>query len=315
MLARLSIILSLFVLTIIPGMSQTLIENDPPPASKQEAELAPEEEREAREMAVRFMKRLRETDDFDPLVSEFFVSDFVERIRLFVRAENSHEDFFVLCEREVLLQASVEDLRRAYLALMNFWNQQDRLNCAAWDHVKVQYRTEGKDALQEQEAWGQHLKLREEAVSEEAFRIAQSDPMLDSLFNLVREDKDGDDEESLADDDAKITAFAIHDVTRLRAFTDKLERTIPLLRRGAEKLRADIAPAHGASEKSQADELNPEDDFRIYHFESERLETETFGLPAGTMLIRARIYPYEMALARVDGQLKILAVYPDFDGD
>jgi len=45
------------------------------------------------------------------------------------------------------------------------------------------------------------------------------------------------------------------------------------------------------------------------------LEAGAFGLQAGALLIRTRIYPYEMALTRTNGKLEMLVAYPDFDGD
>lgn len=53
----------------------------------------PEEEREARELAVSFLKRLRETDDFSTVTSDLLPSDFGERIKEFIRSENSDSEF------------------------------------------------------------------------------------------------------------------------------------------------------------------------------------------------------------------------------
>jgi hypothetical protein len=46
-----------------------------------EEKLSVEEEREARSMATLFIKRWQETEDIGPLVDEFFVADFAERLR------------------------------------------------------------------------------------------------------------------------------------------------------------------------------------------------------------------------------------------
>ena len=291
-------------------------------AEVEERELTPEEAREAKELAVSLMKRLRETDDFDTVVSEFFVDDFAERVRHLTRDETLEEGFFIFCEREVLLRAGDDDLRRLYVALLNFWNQKDLLGDAAWNYVKVKYKIDGKDALNAEGAWEMRRELKEGAVPREAFRVAQSDALLDAIMGgLVRRDDDNSGAETEEETDAKearIKAAAIRDVARLRAFTDNVERCAALLREGVESLRSEmksLAAAHVVSDDPGDYEPRPGDPFHVYHLESDTLNNETFGLPAGTLLIRARIRPYEMAMARLDGRLQILGVYPDFDGD
>lgn len=288
-------------------------------ARDEDLTITPEEEREARELAVRFVKRMRETNDFSVLASEFLPEDFTGRIKELVRSESPDNEIFFLCDREVLLQSDAGELHRAYVALMNFWNQGELLHDAAWEHVKVEYQIEGKDAIQEQGSWDRYLKLREDAVPEEAFRIAQSDPLLDALFNFVRHDVgSNEDEKSDQDEEAKIKAAGIHTTARLRAFTDKMERCFPLLRGGVEKLRSETATLRAVYRIDKSPEeikKDSADEFHVYHLDSETLDAETFGLPKGALMIRARIYPYEMAMTRADGRLRIIAVYPDFDGD
>jgi len=286
----------------------------------EERELSPEEEREAKELAVSLMKRLRETDDFAPVVSEFFADDFAERVRHLARDETLEEGFFIFCERQVILQAGDSDLRRLYVALLNFWNQQDLLGDAAWGNVKVRNKIDGRDALNDDGAWGLRHELKEGAVPREAFRVAQSDPLLDAMMGLVRRDDDdgGETEEDTEAKEARIKAAVIRDVARLRAFTDNVERCAALLREGVESLRSEmksLAAAHVVSDDPADYEPRPGDPFHVYHLESDTLNNETFGLPPGTLLIRARIRPYEMAMARLDGRLQVLGVYPDFDGD
>jgi hypothetical protein len=281
------------------------------------AELTPEEEQEARELAISFLKRLRETNDFGKVASEFLPDDFGERIKKFIRAESPDSDFFTVCAREVLLQDDASELRRAYVAVMNFWNQQWLLDEAAWEQTKVEYKIKGKDAAQEKESWDRSSKLTDNSVPEEAFRIAQTDPLLDGLFNFIRHDDNGDGK-SDADAEAMIKAAGIHSVARLHAFTDKLERCIPLLHKGVEKLRSETATLRAVNcvvRTSEETKKDSAEEFKIYHLDSRTLDTETFGLAKGALLIRARIYPYEMVMTRIGGRLKIIAVYPDFDGD
>jgi hypothetical protein len=284
----------------------------------EDVRLAPEEEQQARELTINFMRRLREADDFAPLVPEFFPADFASRAREFVRAQQLESGFFVICDRDVLLQASADDLRRAYVVLMNFWNQQETLGDAAWGYVKIESAIRGKSAATEVGAWDQHLKLAETAVPADAFHIAATDPLLDELFNLVRHSDNNLNEDEKESQDARLKRIAIRDVTRLRAFTEKLDRCVKLLREGVEKIRSRmkaLAAAHGVSDKPEEYEPIPNGPFHIYHLDYKKLKTGGFGLPAGALLIRTRIYPYEIAIARVNNRLQILAVYPDFDGD
>lgn len=285
------------------------------------------DEQEARSLAVRFMKRLRETGDFQPLVSEFFPEDFAARLRMFAREQSPDSELFHICKREVLLRADDADLRRAYVVLMNLWEQQQRLGDAAWQQAKLEDIIAGNATKKgEGDVWARHLKLTEESVPEEAFRIAETDPLLKATLDLVRPrgpevpaagGAQADEEEVLKAAEAKLRSAVVRDLARLRALTDKFERCVALLRGAVARLRAQtesLAAAHSVSMESLEDG-RARDEFHVYKLESETLEEETFSLPAGSVLIRARIYPYEMAVARVRGRLTILAVYPDLDGD
>lgn len=285
-------------------------------------ELTEDDDREARELAVRFVKRLRETDDFAQPVAEFFPEDFEERVKQFMREmpESVERDVGGLpCDRALLLRSEAGVIRRAYVALMNFWNQQELLRDAAWKYVVVEYRAAGKDALGDyEEARSRSKELAEKAVPEEAFRVAASDPFLEVMFRLVRADGDEEgeedsDEEKAEEKKAKFEAAYIRDDARLRSFIERLERCVALLRKGVERLRSDassLAASHGLTKDSPA-----KDEFKVYSLEEDTLEVAAFGLPARATLIHARISPYELPMTRDEGRLRILAVYPDFDGD
>lgn len=287
-------------------------------------ELTDEDEREARELAVSFVKRLREADDFGPPVKEFFTEDFEQRVKQFIRdapPDDSEGGFPVPFDRALLLRAEAGELRRLYVAMMNFWNQLDLMHRAAWDYAVVEYRTVGRDATDEHaEAWARHTEVAKKAVPDEAFRVAESDPLLNMAFGLVRDDYSDSDsgaggEENLEEDKAKFKAVSIHDAARLRSFVEKLERCVALMREGVAKLRSDaksLAAAHVV--KGNAAAANS-DEFKVYHLDDKTLEAAAFGLPSGALLIQARIFPFELAMTRVEGRLRILAVYPDFDGD
>lgn len=77
--------------------------------------LTEREGREARELAERFLERLRAADDLAPLVEEMFVADFGERLR---RETGAFP--MLLVAPGVLARAEPEALRRFYVAEFNY---------------------------------------------------------------------------------------------------------------------------------------------------------------------------------------------------
>jgi hypothetical protein len=297
----------------------TLLAAAPPRASAAE-EMTEEDGREARTLAVNFLRRLRETDDFAPLVSEFFPEDFEQRLKQFVRdappgdAENGLP---IPCDRALLLRSEPGELRRLYVAMMNFWNLSNLIHNVAWAYAAVEYGAAGRDASAERASvWDRRSEFTRAAVPEEAHRIAESDPFLKMMFGLVRADyveSDASPEDEEKEFRAKYEASYMHDAARLRSFVEKLERCVALIREGVAKLRADaksLAASHGIEK-----DAGGEDDFKVYHVGDLTLEAPAFGLAAGALVIRARIFPFELAMTRAEGKLQILAVYPDTDGD
>ena len=285
-------------------------------------EMTDEEGREARSLALRFMERLRETDDFGPLVAEFFPEDFAERLGRVVRdaPAGGDDDFLFAFDRGLLARTDASELRRGYVAFLNFWNQQDRLGDAAFDYANLECGLAGRERPC---GWGRHYALAREAVPPEAFHLAATDPLLEALFGTVGNDEAaGTGAASEAEQAAAAQALMIRDAARLRSFIDKLERCVAPLRAARAKLRSEahaLAAAHDEAEEFRAT-VAARDELKVYHLKGETVGEDgrgagDFGLPEGALLIRARVYPFELAMTRAGGRLKILAVYPDFDGD
>jgi hypothetical protein len=284
------------------------------PCAASEQEMTDEEAREARALMLRFMERLRETDDFGPLVKEFFPADFDLRLRQFVgeelRAEGS-EEVLVNFDRALLKRAEPRELRRTYVAFMNYWNYSERIGVAAFDYARLECEAAG---AKEPCGWRRHFKLAREAVPEEAYRLAAADPMLEAMLRSIVDESASREEEP---DEEKAGPAVVRDPARMRAFNDGLEGCVVLLRDAFRKLRADArsyAAVRSVTESFEAT-VAERDELKVYHLSDETLTEASFGLPAGALLIRARVFPFEMAIARRDGRLTILAVYPDFDGD
>ncbi|MBA3767400.1 MAG: hypothetical protein H0W99_10500, partial [Acidobacteria bacterium] len=83
-------------------------------AEQRDELITSDEEREARELVTLLTRRWREMEDIGPLINEFFVSDFADRLR--------HEPqmlFFVELKPELLAPENRDDLRRHYVAMTN----------------------------------------------------------------------------------------------------------------------------------------------------------------------------------------------------
>ena len=289
------------------------------PAAPQE--MTDEEEREARALALRFMKRLRETDDFAPLVKEFFPEDFVERVMSTIREMpvGGDEDFLFVFDPTVLARADVAELRRAYVALMNFWNQQELLRNAALDYASLECGLAGEKRPC---GWGRHFQLQREAIPAEAFRVAAGDPLFEGLLGALLDEGSEGPELSTEEQAARVEAMMIRDTARLRAVTDRMERCVKFLREATGKLRSEaksFAAVHSATDV-YAELVAAREELKVYKLDADTVGDEdagvySLGLPEGALMITARVYPFEMAVARVEGRLEILVVYPDFDGD
>lgn len=283
-----------------------IIKGDPP-SGEQENELTPEEKKAARELTVRFMKRLEATADFAPLVGEFFFGDFTERFKRFVRDMNIGDGFLRGIQRRVLLQATQDDLRRCYVALMNFWNQYSLLNNATGEYIKHRSKLEHQPEPHGEVYWELDKKVLENALTPGFFAVAESDPLLMIVVNQVYT------REQLTDPVKRVEAAAISSVERLRFFTEKLERCVALMREGVRKLQVEEEQQSDSSVTRQR--LGRDYDRYIYRVEYHVFEKKTAGFPAGTRLISVRIFPYVVTMTRLNGPLKIIAVLPDFDGD
>jgi hypothetical protein len=98
---RLTFLLVMSLMTTCAA--RTSLSQDETPGTAQEEKLTPEEEREARALAGEFIRRLDETGDVTPLLSELYINDFAERLR----EDDGVEELFPLAvRREVAAQAT-----------------------------------------------------------------------------------------------------------------------------------------------------------------------------------------------------------------
>ena len=308
MRARLSLMLLLLVATTVQSASLPLIIKPVPPAAPQETELAPEEEREARALAVRIMERLNAADDCGPLVDEFFVEDFPERFKRFLKEIKVKDKDLQVFTLGVLMRADHHDLRRAYVALLNFYNLQDLLRDAAIDYVAAVHGITGWTELHSQAGEALRRQIAEDALTPEFFGAVGSDPVLAALVNLfVKDDDEGEENYG-----KEIETLQIRTLERFRRLTAELEKCVGLMRAAVERLRDGLSKLG-----TTAQALGKQDRYKcvIYKSWASVLESEVAGYPRGTRLAVARIFPFEMLMIHRGGRFRMLAVYPDFDGD
>jgi hypothetical protein len=298
--------LALSVLLAAGGAARPAVGAGQEKRGAESAELTPGEEREARELTERLVARLRETGDAGPLAPELFAEDFAERVREFVRAKpRSLQVIASVIEPEVVVQADSEDIRRVYVALLNFQVQQD---LASNYESRIMYGPEfGVRPTLELKYEPNRLTLSE-SLPEDFFK-----PGGDPLLRLMKAGFFGREEE-LEGIDEKLKVARVESVERLRSFTAELEACAEALRGAVGRLKAE------AESQARGADIAPGGWHKlagsgVYKVESEIVRREVFGIPAGTLLVRVSIYPYVFMLVRRDGRLRVIGILPDFDGD
>ena len=250
-----------------------------------------EEEREVLEVAERFVRRMEESYDLAPLIGEMFVSDYAERLR----QEAINEPLFFV-KKGVAEQAGREDLLRYQVALNNCLYVVGLL-VATYEasHPEVE---EGEEFIR--------------ALPPDILNLFKNDPVLASLFEEEQKDRARENQsaeeasKSDSDDDEPVKS-----VEQLRSLTSTLERANVLARKhlDASPSRISMLARHeGASE-----EENREAERDWTRPRAWVLGRESYGYPEGTRIFCANVMIYHMDLIRVDGKLKVLALYLNID--
>jgi len=254
-----------------------------------------EEEREVLAAAERFVRRMEETHDLAPLIGEMFVSDYAVRLR----QEAINEPLF-LVNKGVAKQASREDLLRYQVALNNCLYVVGLLFAA--------YEASHPTPDDEEEDKEEFIKV----LPPDVLDLFKNDPILASLFeeeqkDRARENQSAEQASKSGSDDGE----PIRSVEQLRSFTSTLERASALARKhlDASPSRISMLERHkGASEEenweAERDWMRP----RAW-----ALAREFYGYPEGTRIFCANVLFYHMDLVRVDGKIKVLALYLNTD--
>lgn len=296
----------LMILALATGSIAYVRGQEPETGAYEEQGLTAEEEREAIQVAERFVKDFEEKNDPSSLIAELYVKDFDARLR------RDPDSFIYLAkvEPEVIAKASDAELRRLYIASLNFIYGNGLLyGISLYNHKLKGGADDGDDAP----------PLRE-VLPPAVSAVLKSDPLMAAL---IAEDEENERErkgetpsaqEQTTDDGSGKEALAdgpeIRSLERLRAFLSTLERAAMLTR---EHLRTVQGPS-GWKELSDA--------LRVFGTEMDddvgceglcprvhTLKEEFFGSPKGTRLICVNVMAFHMDLVRTGGRLRILNVY------
>jgi hypothetical protein len=276
-------------------------------AEEEEPQLTPEEEREARDIALQFSERLKTKSDIGPVIDELFVSDFSERLR-HSPSDSMPMAFLV---KSLALTASRDELRRYYVAYMNF-------------HLLVYRQIEVTMYLREQAGednteWGP-----EDALTPEMINVLLSDPTIAEIAKELKEDekdergKEDDGNQPAQGGDSSQAAGAttqaeaddgeapedsemhiIKNYRQLESVSLALEKTSELMRQRLAGLPS-IPPKllTGDEAQSQQDSSKPN---------LTSLPGEFYGYPKDTPVIHLDIMPFCFSLIKINGHLKILS--------
>ena len=309
MRVRLFIVL-LFIFTSVTRTDShpLIVKGNPPPARQLERELTPEEKQEVRAIALRFIERWEETADFGQIIDEMFVKDFSERLWQVPQEELP----WVFIDKTLIVDISPKELRRYYIASMNFYGLYSSL-----------YRV--VESLREKSENNQDSLKLAEVVSPEVISVLLNNQTIAKLAELVKEEesderaKEDDDSQSAqradlaqtapttaqspADDSTEQSEVGIiKELPQLNDASATLEKANELMRKRLVKMSRLVKAA--AAGKADADS---KEETAMPHLTS--LDEEAYGYPKDTPIIRLETFPFCLSLIKIEGQIKVLSVY------
>jgi len=255
-----------------------------------------EEKQEVLEVAERFVRRMQETNDLAPLIGEMFVSDYAERL-----CQEATDKSLLFMKKNVVRQASWEELARYQIAL-NTSGYVVGLLIAEYEesHAKTD---EGED--------------REDfanTLPPDILALFKNDSLLTSLFEKEQKAQAGKNKlggQLIQTDQDGNLYEPIQSIEQLRNLTSTLEQAGILARKHLDALA--VKPSHLKRHKGANEEENWEAERDWIRPRAWVLTREFFGYPEGTRIFCANVLIYHMDLVRVDGKLKVLALYPNMD--
>jgi hypothetical protein len=296
MIPRPFIALLLIIIMALTAMCLPQNASNDTPAVQQNEKLTPDEELEARTLVAHFFTRWRETEDIAPLIDEFFVNDFADRVR-------HQPEILLLVELkpELLTTDNRDDLRRHYVAMSNLLHLVFRL-----------YEVYGFINMSEEEREEFDFK---KMLPASVWDLFKSNPTMNAIINEELGEKalgqtENPDRSTEKQADAKI----IQTIEQLRGVTVTLEQADIILRDHLKTLPLTLPSSEiNKSQQSDAASSTAENNDPLMprvHI----LGSDFYGYPAGTRLICVNSLPFHIDLVRDGSQhLKVLSVYLQTD--
>jgi hypothetical protein len=301
--ASIANLLVVLLLTTVSGSGGPVVSGRTISAAQEagdESKMTAAEEQEAREMVERFIRRMQETGDIAPLIGELFVSDYAARLQQEALAMP-----LPMLSRSAVEQASREELVRYQLAFNN--------SLYVAGQLFLNYKT-SHPAEDDVDEWGAAYYTR--MLLPDIIELCKADPVLKMLFEEDTPGRAGENRPEASSPEA--SGVIDHDdepirtVEQLRSFTSTLEQAIALARRhiAASPVKPSLIERHkGANDEAnwtaEREAMKP----RVWLM----LNRDSYGYPKGTRIICVNALIYHMDLIRVDGELKVLALYLDMD--
>jgi hypothetical protein len=280
-------------------------------------QLAPEEEREAREFAEALFKRLEEGQDIAPLLEGMFVGDFAERLHASVSSAGS----LYLLDRTVAAQATRDEVLRHHVAFSNFIlltaihtmnarldARAERRAAKAKEEDKEGKAGEAEETEEGEETDGAEPKLAD-ILPPDVLELFRADPLL-GRFLVEEEEGAAAPQESAAGDASAATQQGagsdeegfISTVEQLRAFTSTVERANELLRKRltSEQKKRVFDDWRAAAEEKDSELMRPY---------ATVVTKEWYGYPEGTRIVCVGLLMFHVELVRVGSGYKVLAMY------
>ena len=258
-----------------------------------------EEQQEAREVAERFMRRMQETHDLAPLIGEMFVADYAARLQ-----QEALNKPLALLSRSAVEQASREELVRYQLAFNN--------SLYAASLLFLAYKT-AYPAEEDIDEWGAAYYRR--LLPPDIIELFKGDPILKALLEEDSGER-GEEGQPGASPSEKPEVIdhddePIQSREQLRHFTSTLEHALVLAHKHLAAAPVKLTLAGG--QKGASEEESRTAEREAMKARAWILNREFYGAPIGTRIFCVDAAPYHMDLIRVDGKLKVLALYLNTD--
>lgn len=293
----------LVVLLMTTANGGSFITKRAAPAAQQEAEdetkITEEEKAEAHEVAERFLRRLQETNDLAPLVGEMFVPDYAARLQQEATTKPP-----VLLSRSAVEGASREELARYDLALNNGLYLASLLFLA--------YQTSHPEEADVDQKWG--AAYYKQLLPPDIIELCKTDPILRVLFEEETNESAAENRAGAPVENSNVIDHddePVRSVEQLRVFTSTLEQATVLARKHLAALPFKLSLV--ARQKGASEEENWRAESKSWKPRAWTLNRESYGYPIGTRIFCLDVSIYHMDLVRVDGRLKVLALYLDRD--